>query len=164
MTITRYIELLIYLVLTISLPNCTTTKEVNKSSISKSMTQEDYLEKGRHIWKKYVPDSGQADYVQGELLRAVEKLRDEAQRNGNINFNNSCHTILIKYLRDKLDDKDIFNDTTIDQINNYLTILNRANQPYLKDDIYDYITHRIIDWYVFYGDEIKHKKNAKLRC
>jgi hypothetical protein len=28
---------------------------------------------------------GLADTVQGELLRAVEKLRDEAQRNGNVN-------------------------------------------------------------------------------
>nr|WP_176573403.1 hypothetical protein [Nonomuraea pusilla] len=41
-----------------------------------------YAEETRRIWKTYVPLRGQADTVQGELLRAVEKLRDEAQSNG----------------------------------------------------------------------------------
>ncbi len=50
------------------------------------MKEEEYLEIGRFIWSNYVPKSGQSETVQGELLRAIEKLRDEAHRNGNINW------------------------------------------------------------------------------
>jgi hypothetical protein len=44
-----------------------------------------YLDEAGAIWKTKVPPSGQADTIEGELLRAVEKLRWEAQGNGNIN-------------------------------------------------------------------------------
>ena len=74
------------------------------------MTSEEYLEKGKFIWQNFVPKSGQAETVQGELLRAIEKLRDEAHRNGNANFNKNCHEILVEYLREKLTDKKIFDN------------------------------------------------------
>lgn len=45
-----------------------------------------YLEECKYIWKNLVPKEGQADNLQGELLRQVEKLRYEAQNNGNINW------------------------------------------------------------------------------
>ena len=45
-----------------------------------------YLEECHTIWKKYVPDNGQAGSLQGELLREVEKLRYEAMNNGNVNW------------------------------------------------------------------------------
>jgi hypothetical protein len=62
---------------------------------AQKMTPEEYLKIGQFIWESYVPKSGQAETVQGELLRSIEKLADEAQRNGNINFNPDCHGILI---------------------------------------------------------------------
>jgi hypothetical protein len=46
----------------------------------------DYLKEGKDIWSQFVPKSGQALTVQGELLRAVEKMRDEAVRNDNGNW------------------------------------------------------------------------------
>ena len=58
-----------------------------------------YPDEARSLWQTSVPRSGLAATVQGELLRAVEKLRDEAQRNGNINWNQD-HQALIAYLRD----------------------------------------------------------------
>lgn len=60
-----------------------------------------YPDEARSLWQTSVPRSGLAATVQGELLRAVEKLRDEAQRNGNINWNQD-HQALIAYLRDTL--------------------------------------------------------------
>ena len=45
-----------------------------------------YHEEAKQIWKSLVPESGQASTVQGELLRQIEKLRYEAQDNGNINW------------------------------------------------------------------------------
>ena len=46
------------------------------------MTEKEYFEKAKFIWKNYVPKRGQSEFVQGELLRAIEKLRDKAQRSG----------------------------------------------------------------------------------
>ena len=84
------------------------------------MSEEEYLKKAKWIWKNFVPKTGQAEFEQGELLRAIEKLRDEAQRNGNANFNEKCHMILIEFLRDKLTDKAVFDDQKISQNIQYM--------------------------------------------
>lgn len=128
------------------------------------MTKEEYLEKGKYIWQNFVPKSGQADFVQGELLRAVEKLRDEAHRNGNGNFHEACHGKLIQYLRVNLSDHSIFDKSTVDQINHDLNLLNIENEPYLEDDIFDRIGERVIDWYLIKGEGIKHERNIDLYC
>jgi len=128
------------------------------------MTEEEYLEAGKYIWQNFVPKSGQAEFVQGELLRAVAKLRDEAHRNGNVNFNQKCHGILIEYLRLRLSDEEIFNPLTISQINKDLNRLSLENQPYIEDDIFDRLDNRVVDWYMCYGDEIKHEYDPELYC
>lgn len=45
-----------------------------------------HLDALRYIWKTEVPKQGKTSTVQGELLRQLEKLRWEAQENGNINW------------------------------------------------------------------------------
>ncbi len=116
------------------------------------------------IWQTYVPKSGQADYVQGELLRAIEKLRDEAHRNGNANFNEKCHGILIQYLRNKLTDRRVFDENTIVLINLDLDKLGMKDEPYLYDDVFDSVAHRIVDWCIAYDEPIPHKTNPELYC
>lgn len=66
-----------------------------------------YEQDARRIWKTYVPPRGQAETIQGELLRAVEKLRDEAQRNGNCNWDEG-HEILARFVRDTLLESGLF--------------------------------------------------------
>ena len=133
-------------------------------SKSQNMTPEKYLELGQYIWKTYVPKSGQAQTVQGELLRAIEKLADEAQRNGNINFNVNCHGILIGYLRKHLTDTKIFDEQTIKQINKDLDRISVENEPYIEDDLYDRLRERIIDWYLKNTTPIQNIENLKLNC
>jgi hypothetical protein len=53
------------------------------------------------IWHNMVPPKGQASTIQGELLRAVEKLRWEAQQNGNINWDGGF-VILVSFLEEHL--------------------------------------------------------------
>jgi hypothetical protein len=70
-----------------------------------------YFEEARDLWRTYVPRRGQAESVQGELIRAVEKLRDEAQRNGNGNGNGNWDDgfeILAPFLRDTLASPGLF--------------------------------------------------------
>lgn len=123
-----------------------------------------YFETAKVIWKKLVPGSGQADTVQGELLRAVEKLRDEAQRNGNGNFNKNCHGLLINYLRGYLAAGNVFDEVKTEEISRDLDRLSIKNRPYTEDDIYDRITERIVDWYLKNPKQILHQKSDALYC
>jgi len=128
------------------------------------MTPEEYLKIGQFIWKTYVPKSGQAETVQGELLRAIEKLADEAQRNGNINFNSDCHGLLISYLRKYLIDTTLFDKETIIQINKDLDTISKEDEPYTDEDLYDRLRDRIFDWYLKNKTPIPNIKNPKLYC
>jgi len=129
-----------------------------------SINNKDYLETAKVIWKKLVPKSGQADTVQGELLRAIEKLRDEAQRKGNGNYSKNCHGILINYLKEYLLDKTVFNEDTLSKTKKDLKQISYKTMPYTEDDIYDNITNRIIDWYLKNPKQLAHIKNNKLYC
>jgi hypothetical protein len=66
------------------------------------------------MWKELVPDSGQA--VQGELVRALGRLTDEAYRNGNINFDDG-HRLFCEFLRVKPNDSSVFSAEEINEIN-----------------------------------------------
>ena len=128
------------------------------------MTPEEYLKIGQFIWKTYVPKSGQAETVQGELLRAIENLADEAQRNGNINFNSDCHGLLISFLRKYLIDTASFDEETIIQINRDLETISKKDEPYTDEDLYDRLRNRIFDWYLKNKTPILNTKDPKLNC
>lgn len=158
-------------VLTASEESVITPKEEDRTDPSLDINhlynivnQKNYFETAKLIWKKLVPKSGQAETVQGELLRAIEKLRDEAQRNGNINFRKNCHGILIQYLRTHLATEIHFPEDVINEINKDLDRLSQGRNPYTNDDLYDRITARIVDWYLLNPEQITHTKNEKLNC
>ncbi len=71
-----------------------------------------YFNEAARIWRECVPKSGQADTIEGELLRAVEKLRDEAIRNGNKNWDPGFG-ILLSFLESKLLDKTVYPEATL---------------------------------------------------
>lgn len=105
----------------------------------KVISEEEYFKNEKYLWDTYVPKSGQATTIQGEMLRACEKLADEAQRNGNGNFNDDCHKILLDFLRIQLNDPKVFSAQTIKQINNDLDLLSNPNEPYTEDGVYERI-------------------------
>ena len=131
---------------------------------AQKMTPEQYLQTGRHIWKTYVPKSGQAETVQGELLRAIEKLADEAQRNGNINFNANCHSMFISFLKKYLINEKLFDKATIEQIKTDLDTISIADEPCLEEDVYDRLRERIVDWYLQNKTPIANTRNPELYC
>src|ERR1044072_8758514 len=81
----------------------------------------------RALWQSLVPDSGQASTVQGELIRSVGRLRDEAERNGNANWDEGhelfCYFIEITFQPMKLNNRDR------ERIE---IILNRMRQPHVS--------------------------------
>ena len=47
----------------------------------------EYFNVCKEIWSRWVPQRGQSQVLQGELLRQIERLRYEAQTNENRNWN-----------------------------------------------------------------------------
>lgn len=122
--------------------------------------QLDYFEEARNIWQQFVPQAGQADTVQGELLRAVEKLRDEAIRNGNGNWDEGFR-ILSSYLKQHLLDEAVFSTDQISRNRSILDRLRRGRDPLLEDEPYDYLGARVVDYYRHYGSQ-PHAHNPQL--
>jgi hypothetical protein len=67
----------------------------------------DWTEELERLWEELVPKSGQADTVQGELIRCIGKLTDEAYRNGNLNWDTN-HELMCKFIGTILDDEKVF--------------------------------------------------------
>ena len=120
-----------------------------------------YFSEAHEIWQKFVPKAGQALTVQGEMLRAVEKLRDEAQRNGNINWDGGF-VILLNYLADKLGDSQVFEAAAIERSNYIVHRLGNFKDPYLADDLYDELSDRVVEYFRHYGS-LPREKNPSLR-
>ncbi|HVF37704.1 MAG TPA: hypothetical protein VNA29_07160 [Sphingomicrobium sp.] len=119
-----------------------------------------YLDEGRRLWERYVPRSGQADTVQGELLRSVEKLRDEAIRNGNGNWDEGFE-ILLTYLEQHLFDAGVFPPEVIERSRVIINALRNWRVPVLEDEPYDYLGDRVVDYYDHYGST-PHSHNPAL--
>jgi hypothetical protein len=104
------------------------------------------IDKAKYIWNTFVPKQGQADTVQGELLRAIEKLRWEAQENKNLNWDKDFE-YFINFLKRYLLEEKSFTELNKKQISNDLDRISDFNFPVMDDDIYDRIVERIVDWY-----------------
>ena len=119
-----------------------------------------HSKEAKEIWDKFVPKSGQAQTVQGELLRAVEKLRGEATKNANQNWDQSFE-IFIRYLEDKLTDTKVFSAAKIAATKTILARLKRDDEPYVDNDFYDFLSDRVVEYFKFYGSR-PHPHNPRL--
>jgi hypothetical protein len=120
-----------------------------------------YQQEARLLWQTSVPPRGQAATVQGELLRAVEKLRDEAQRNGNLNWG-SGHEAFIAYLRENLIGSAVIGQTAAQEIEADLDRLGEFEYPETSEAPYDRLADRVIDWCHAHPDPVPHTRNPHL--
>jgi hypothetical protein len=100
----------------------------------------------KKIWIESVSATGQAATVPGELLQAVETLRDEAQRNGNTHYRKQ-HKRMAVFVRDTLVKSRIFDEEAIDRIRSGTENLMKATKPYKEDDVYDHLIDQICVFY-----------------
>jgi hypothetical protein len=103
----------------------------------------DTREVARWVWHNLVPKSGQCSTVQGELLRAVEKLSWEAQNNGNINWD-SGFEILLDFLESTLCNEAGIADEIRESIREDVGILRDYEYPYTEEDLYDRLTGAVV--------------------
>ena len=119
-----------------------------------------YLDEATMIWRNFVPPAGQSETVQGELLRAVEKLRDEAIRNGNGNWD-AGFEILLAYLHRHLLDEQVYPAAVVDETRSILARLRTDDALWLEDAPYDYLGERVVDYFRHYGSR-PHRANPEL--
>ena len=120
-----------------------------------------YAEEARSLWRAAVPPHGQAATIQGELPRAVEKLRDEAQRNGNLNWDTG-YEIFIGYLRRHLLSAPLFDETARREIEADLGQLSAFECPETSDAPYDRLSDRMIEWYHAHPRPLPHVPDPSL--
>lgn len=125
------------------------------------MTSDEYRKLGRFIWRTYVPPRGQAETVQGELLRANEKLRDESQRNGNINWDTG-HEILARFILDTLGASPDFSVESRTQLRTDVDRILDFVHPYTEDDLFDRIERMLLDWCDLHRDPVPRELNPHL--
>jgi hypothetical protein len=127
-----------------------------------------YEKEYQELWNRLVPESGQADTVQGELVRVIGRLGSEFDRNGNCNWDRGFRlytNFLYKYLRDT----SVFDEGTIRQIETDIQEI-RDFGSHKKDlvydegeDAFDRITDRVVEWCQQHPKLIKREVNPKLR-
>ena len=116
----------------------------------------------RKLWQEQVPEQGQADSVQAELLRQLERLRCEARRNGNINWDDN-YAWFCDFIAGTLLDSGLFDEKQMDTIRGAVAYLKECGDyahrycegeisdaeanpmlfAYVDHDLYDYLADAI---------------------
>lgn len=104
-----------------------------------------YTEEAARLWREYAPQSGQASTVQGELIRDLQRLRDEAQRNGNLNWDEEF-SHMAEYLESTLCGDNSFDATAKAEIRADVARLKQAKRAETDDQVYARLSDRVVEW------------------
>jgi hypothetical protein len=130
----------------------------------KTIKDEAWRSEFKRLWDELVPPQGQADTVQGEMIRAAGRLADEAYRNGNINFDKG-HRLMCKYLRKHLSDPEVFTPDEIAEIDSCVDRFLDARNPdvRLSGSCHHLIAEKVVKWCHWEPNMIPHLANPALR-
>ena len=152
-----------------------------KEIISRDYEQA-YFNECKYIWKNYVPKEGQADNLQGELLREIEKIRCEAQDNGNINWDED-YSYFCDFISQKLSEQTIFSAVEKEEITLIMSYIKECGIyaqkfnsgkisdndvdiekiAYVGDNLYDMICDKIGRLHRENGMPIPYEKNNDIK-
>ena len=119
-----------------------------------------YPELAKKIWDEYAAGVDPSTAVSGELLRAVETLREEAQRNRNANYRKNNYKRMAVFIRNTLVKSGIFHKTDIESIKSGTHRLMHASHPYMEDDVYDELVDKICIFYTRKQTPVAHQAPA----
>ena len=86
-----------------------------------------HFEVCKNLWKTKVGKTGQADTLQGELLREVEKLRGEAMDNGNRNWDDNF-AFFCDNIKQTLADSKLFDAKRLDNLSRLLDFVKECGE------------------------------------
>lgn len=99
------------------------------------------------LWKELVPSAGEAETLQGELIRAVGRLEDEYNRNGNVNWEpGGYHNEFVEFIKRRLADPETFDAETVREIQAAAELVRLAAED--------------LETEVFEGEEIQVQKHS----
>ncbi|SES12942.1 hypothetical protein [Lachnobacterium bovis] len=156
---------------------------MNINELKKIKYKMQYAKECNYIMINLVPPSGQADNLQGELLREIEKIRYEAQTNGNYNWD-ECFTFFCENIKTKLCEQKIFTDEEKNLIYEITDLFKECGMyatnmlfnenlledypidpekiAYVYDNLYDYIADKIGKMSNEIGEIISYEKNPNI--
>ena len=111
----------------------------------------EYYDVCQEIWQKYVPDSGNAEVVHGELLRLTEYLRMEAINNENRNWNDDCENACNFLWHHLINHTKEFEMTGKEKVREVITCIRERGEKkeiYANSVIFDYLEDRIAERYL----------------
>lgn len=141
-----------------------------------------YFDECKYIWKNYVPKSGQANNLQGELLREIEEIRCEAQDDGNINWDDD-HSYFCDFISKKLLEQSIFSSIEKEEITLIMSYIKECGMyaqkfysgiipenevdmdkiAYTNDNLYDIICDKIGQLQKENSEPIPYEKNNAIK-
>lgn len=124
---------------------------------NRAMTHSDEADR---LWDTYVPQRGQAETQQGEMIRAVERLSSEAYRNGYQNFDEHFER-LGTYLKRNLLAHDGFSDDARREIEADMALVLDAEHP-PEEEVFDRLRDRVVEWARAHPDPIPHEHDPEL--
>lgn len=116
-----------------------------------------HLDEAKQLWETIVPVSGQAKTRQGELLRAVVKLEDEWSIDGNAHWDDAF-VHFVEYLREYLTTEHSFTDDQKRQINEDLDVVGDAAPGGTKQERFDRLTDRVVEWIHAHPEPVPHER------
>lgn len=146
---------------------------LNIDEIKSRGYRQKYFKECKDIWENYVPKYGKANCLQGELLREIERIRCEAQDNGNINWNDE-YSYFCDFINVSLSGQKIFSELEKEEISlimsyikdcgEYAQRFNNGEIPdndvdieriaYVNDNLYDIICDKIGKLYILNSEPI----------
>ena len=101
----------------------------------------------KRLWSELVPPFGQAKTVQGELIRAIGRLSEEAYQNHNVNFDQD-HAILCQFLRDNLKDPTVFSAEEIQHIDEWIDRILDSKRPDTSGPgtCFSHLAEKVVRW------------------
>ncbi len=117
----------------------------------------------KRLWAELVPPFGQAKTVQGELIRAIGRLSEEAYKNGNANFDQD-HTILCQFLREHLRDPSVFNEGEIEDIDRWIDRILDSKCPDTvgPGTCFAHLAEQVVRWCGSKKNLVPHELNTTL--
>ena len=131
---------------------------------SKKLKSYNWKKEHSRLWEELVPADGQAETLQGELIRIAGKLTDQAFRNGNMNWDDD-HETMWRFVGNKLVSDSTFSKKEKNEIKEKVEqIIEENGCPDLGDDNpFYFISEKVVDYCMANETLIDFEPDEKLK-
>ena len=129
-----------------------------------------YEKERKELWDRLVPEEGEADTIQGEMVRAISWIYREYCVNGNCNWYPGLrYRNLATFLNRQLRKGGVFDRETIRQIQSEFNDMRTMGRKWdydfkrEREGLYDRMMDRVIEWCLHHPEPIPRQAARNLR-